>query len=672
MSSLLMSTKQKTMKTFFMIFLCCWGSVLLKGQSITSVTPNQNPVLGNTTLRVSISGSGTNFAVGSSTLTATGSNGTLYSSIDQSTLTNTSLEALIYIPCGVCGPVDLSLTTLLDGQMTYNNAFNITCPQLNPPQPNSATPGQTLTVGISGTNLNFTQGSNVWMYFYNSTNGQYIHPSQYTVANTDSVTINMTAPLNSCGGVYDIVLYPASNNSCPVFLDSAFSVNSNLGQITLVNPDTIQAGQTLPIGISGTGVNFNQGSLTVFFRNSATGVVYTPSSLPTVQSMDSLTINVAASNSICAGNYDVCVQATSNSCPICFDDGLYVASSANPPMITSVTTNPASSQGGQSLELTISGTNLNFSSGSSTFFYLSNNIRGYFVGTSSHTPNPLNPNETVARFNYVPQTCGTFDLFVNNQNTCNGTPLSYPNAVTINRTLNPELSYAVPVATPNPRQLRLSLAGTDIDFMQGSSTLSARLVHPTNGTILTAQSITPLTPSSVALVDFIVPNNVCGDFNLEILDVPTGCGGTTTVVYSRLLAVNSTNCHTPANFSPSGPTMASGNTHSQVLLEGEGAGETPTAEEANLLNQSDIHTALQVKVFPNPMQQQTNVLIQGKGEAAMTFVLYDLLGQVVQQKEVVVNESLTLQREQLPAGMYLYQVLDATGAPVHVGKLEMQ
>lgn len=667
-----MSTKQKPMKTFLMIFLCCWGSVLLKGQSITSVTPNQNPIVGNTTLRVSISGSGTNFAVGSSTLTATGSNGPLYSSIDQSTLTNTSLEALIYIPCGVCGPVDLSLTTLLDGQMTYNNAFNITCPQLNPPQPNSGTAGQTLTVGISGTNLNFTQGSNTWMYFYNSTNGQYIHPSQYTVDNTDSLTVNMTVPPSSCGGVYDIVLYPASSSSCPVFLDSAFTVNSNLGQITLVNPDTIQAGQTLPIGISGTGVNFNQGSLTVFFRNSTTGVVYTPNGLPTVQSMDSLTVNFAASNGICAGNYDVCVQPTSNSCPICFDDGLYVASSANPPVITSVTTNPASPQGGQSLELTISGTNLNFSSGSSTFFYLSNNSIGYLVGTSSHTPNPLNPNETVARFNYVPPTCGTFDLFVNNQNTCNNTSLSYPNAVTINSTLSPELFYVAPVATPNPRQLSLRLAGTDIDFMQGSSTLVARLVHPSNGTILNAQSITPLAPSSVALVDFIVPNNVCGDFNLEITNVPTGCGGTTTVVYNRLIAVNSTNCHTPANTIPNGHTIINNSTHSQTLLQGQGAGITPTEEVTLLEGSKQSKQALLVQVFPNPMNQYTNILIQGEGQANMTFVLYDLLGQVVQQKEVAINETLTLERGNLPAGMYLYQVLDATGASVHVGKLEMQ
>lgn len=655
-----------------MIFLCCWGSIVLKGQSITSVTTSSNPVYaGGTSLRVTISGSNTNFTTGSTTFATVTSNlGQLYTSIDHSVTTSTNLEILTYIPCGVCGSVDLSVTTAADGQLFYNNAFQVVCPQLNPLQPNTGAAGQSLSVGISGTNLNFTQGSQLWISLYNPSSNEYLQPSQYTIENADSATVNLNIPTNTCGGTFDLTV--SGSNACFTSLPNAFTITgSTQGQITQVNPDTIQVGQTLPVGISGTSMNFTQGSITVFFRDAQTGRAFYPNSLPIVHNTDSFTVSFTPPSGMCEGDYDVCVR-NSNTCLSCLDSALYVVNSTPPISITGVTTNPAPPIPGAPLEVTISGTNLSFLAGSNTYFNLVSNTTGHNVGTYNQRPNPANPNEIIASFNYLPVACGSFDLDVYQYNGCNNSTINYPNAVVVNSFLNPIIYSAVPVPSTTSGQLKLRLAGTDIDFSQGSSTLTARLVHPTNGTVIPAQSISSLWTSSWGLVEFTVPSTVCGDFILEFNNVSTGCGGTTTITYSRLVSVNALNCHTPTNTSPGGHTPAGGDTHSQSPLQAGGSKVTTSTEEANLLNQADLNKALQVKVFPNPMQQYTNILIQGEGQTNMTFVLYDLLGQVVQQKEIVTNETLTLQREQLPAGMYLYQVLDATGASLQVGKLEMQ
>ncbi|MGH1335479.1 MAG: T9SS type A sorting domain-containing protein [Aureispira sp.] len=760
-------------QTLLILVLCCWGSLFLKGQSINSVVPNQSPVLSGTILTVNISGSGTNFTAGSSTyVTAMTNNGLLYGQINQSTVTNTNLEVDFYVHCGVCGAVDLSVTTPIDGSMNYANAFSVSCPQITAVSPNTGSSGQSLSVGISGTNINFTQGSSTYLYFYNNSTGQYIYPSGYNGGTLDSTNINLNIPANSCGGSYDLVVYSNSNNSCSAFfpnalnvtgpqitavtpntgnsgqslsvgisganidftqgsntylyfynnstgqsiypsgynggtsdstninlniptnscggsydliiysnngcsavLPNAFNVTSNLGQITMVNPDTIQPGQTLPIQISGTGVDFTQGSLTVFFRNTISGNTYYPSNYNSILT-NSVTVDFSAPNAACAGDYDVCLRETASSCPICFSSGLYIDTPAVARSITNVTAMPSSQvQGGQPLTLSISGTGIDFTQGSGLYVYLVNSGTNNTVGTSTQTPNPLNPNQMMVTFNSIPYDCGTYDLKIYDINACNGGLLVYPNAVTVTSTLNPELVYAIPAPAPSQGQLRLRLSGLDIDFTQGSSMLSVRLISPSTGAILTGSNLLPASWSSAnAIVDFSPTASQCGYYNLEISNVPTGCGGTTTVTYSRLIGVNIANC---GNNTPFQTVL---NTHSvrstPITTRPRVNSETNTpigVDDLQILNDSKLGSdQLSVQAFPNPMNQHTSILVQGESQQVLNFALYDMLGQVVKQTSFKVNETLSINRDNLPAGMYVYRVLDATGKPLHVGKLEMQ
>lgn len=661
-------------QTLLIFFLCCWGGVLLKGQSISSVVPNQNPIFSGTTLTLTISGNGTNFAAGSSTyVTASNANSgaTIYGQVNQNTLTNTSMEVDFYVPCGVCGSVDLSVTTPVDGTLSYNNAFTVTCAQITGLSPNTGNPGQNLSVGISGTNMNFGQGSSTWAYFYNPTTGDYIYPSGNNGGTTDSTNINFNIPSNSCGGSYDVIVYP-NYNSCSVFLPNAFNVNNTNGQITMVNPDTIQPGQTLPIVISGTGVNFLQGSLSVFFRNSSTGATFYPSSYNNIQT-NSVNVDVTTSNGICVGSYDVCVRETASSCPICFEDGLYVDGPSVAASITNVVSTPSPVQAGQPLVLTISGTGVNFGQGSNLYFSLVNTSTGNSIGTSYSIPNFGNPNETDAYFGVVPLDCGSYDLNIYGADPCGGTVLTYANAITVNNTLNPRIYSAIPLFNQSVSQLRVRLSGADIDFFQGSSTLSVRLVNPATGAVITGSNINPNTFFNfVATVDFATTANDCGYYDLEISNVPTGCGGTTTILSNRRVGVNLRTCTNNSSYL-SNLTVHTGGSGPLAPKANGGTDGQSAIDDLQELNAGNLTAdQLSVQVFPNPMDQEANILVQGEGQQVLNFALYDLLGQLVKQTQFEVNETLQVNRENLPAGMYIYRILDTTGNPLHVGKLEMK
>lgn len=68
----------------------------------------------------------------------------------------------------------------------------------------------------------------------------------------------------------------------------------------------------------------------------------------------------------------------------------------------------------------------------------------------------------------------------------------------------------------------------------------------------------------------------------------------------------------------------------------------------------------EIRVFPNPMQQETMVHIPAEiGE--VTFRLYDSVGKELRRMEGISAKRFSFQREQLPAGMYIYRIEDELG-----------
>jgi hypothetical protein len=78
---------------------------------------------------------------------------------------------------------------------------------------------------------------------------------------------------------------------------------------------------------------------------------------------------------------------------------------------------------------------------------------------------------------------------------------------------------------------------------------------------------------------------------------------------------------------------------------------------APLSTENQIAEKMEMTVSPNPMSSQTVISFYGeKTEGAMNLYLYDMTGRLLRQQQTLSNSSFVLNREQLPAGMYLIRI----------------
>jgi N-acetylneuraminic acid mutarotase len=90
-------------------------------------------------------------------------------------------------------------------------------------------------------------------------------------------------------------------------------------------------------------------------------------------------------------------------------------------------------------------------------------------------------------------------------------------------------------------------------------------------------------------------------------------------------------------------------------------------EFSPLVGIEDENEKQQVSIYPNPLHTSASIMIAGaKPGASYTMSIYDLQGKKV--REVEMNASMTLQREELSQGTYIYSISSET-ANVAAGRL---
>src|SRR5437870_92922 len=78
-----------------------------------------------------------------------------------------------------------------------------------------------------------------------------------------------------------------------------------------------------------------------------------------------------------------------------------------------------------------------------------------------------------------------------------------------------------------------------------------------------------------------------------------------------------------------------------------------------------------VRMIPNPIHTSSTIVIQNvTGKSDYTFALYELLGNEVKRIEIrkAVSE---LKRDDLPSGIYFYNIISKEGEKIGNGKLVM-
>ena len=289
----------------FLVLLLVICAPAISAQGLVRITPDC--AIAGQTLDVTITGMGTKFTDGlfnQGSMTSgqlSLSIPTFYqgSSTDEevnalNVINDTLIIANITVPdSAISGLWDVYLSYATSGSGAYNyvleGAFYVSNP--NEPKiidvtPNTALPGQTLDVTITGLGTRFTEGSftqGSWtndvyvdMYIPTYFQGSPWMPIVNTVTVIDNTTLmaNITVPDSVITGlgVVQVSYYTQSSESYNFAMVDAFSVtNANEPKIIDVTPGTAVSGQTLDVTITGMGTRFTEG---VFTQGSVTSDVW--------------------------------------------------------------------------------------------------------------------------------------------------------------------------------------------------------------------------------------------------------------------------------------------------------------------------------------------------------------------------------------------------------------
>jgi hypothetical protein len=503
---------RKILLTLMQVFL----PIFVFSQNLASIIPNSANA--GQTLNVTITGTNTHFNQGSGTYINFGFNqgsGTiLVNSLN--ILSNTSILANITVPSNTyTGDYDIYAYNDIDGYLSLNNGLYVN--GLSPLSlisisPNSANAGQTLNVTITGTNTHFSQGSETFIDFgFNQGSGTTVVNSLNILSNT-SILANITVPPNTYTGDYDVSAYNYIDGY--LSLNNGFYVNGlTPPSLVSISPNNANAGQTLNVTITGTNTHFSQGSGTFidfdfgFNQGSGTTVVNSLNIL----SNTSILANITVPPNTYTGDYDVYAYNSTDGY-LSLNNGFYV-NGITPPSLVSIS--PNSANAGQTLNVTITGTNTHFSQGSGTFIDFD---FGFNQGSGTTVVNSLNilSNTSILANITVPPNTYTGDYDVYAYNYIDGY-LSLNNAFYVNGITPPSLVSISPNNANAGQTLNVTITGANTHFSQGSGTYIDFGFGFNQGSGTTVvNSLNILSNSSILANITVPPNTFVGDYDVYV------------------------------------------------------------------------------------------------------------------------------------------------------------
>lgn len=339
---------------------------------------NLSPASGNAgqTLDVTITGTNTHF---------TDPNGTeLYFGFGQGSSTtyinsltvnsDVSMTANITIPLATAtGNYSVQPINSIDGiiePMDFH--VNGITSALSSISPNSAVPGQTLDVTITGTDTHFADASSNNVHFLISQGSGTINVNSVTPVNNTTLTVNITVSPDTYTGSYGVSV--SNNLDLSMSLYEVFNITGlTPAQITSIYPNQAAAGQTINMLVSAANSSFTQttNAIDIGF---GTGVG--------INSVDVFNDSLLLANVTVPSNaspgYKLVKVINSVNGTMTKSNGMLVTGTTvvSGGQFFSISPNTASA--GQTLSVTITGTNTLFTQASTTSLY---------VGLESSNPN---------------------------------------------------------------------------------------------------------------------------------------------------------------------------------------------------------------------------------------------------------------------------------------------
>jgi hypothetical protein len=349
-------------------------------------------------------------------------------------------------------------------------AITVSAQSLISISPSTGAAGQSVSVTITGSGTSFGNFTQVALNL--GTN--IVTASDIEVVSPTEIAATLNIPSTVASGDYTLI----ANSGLDILqLPGAFTITGGNGtapSIVSVSPNTGAKGQTLLVTITGANTSFNQSTSTIVTFLAAGVPIVATAVVPL--SKTKLTCLLTIPANAAAGVHSL-VMTTSNN-GILMKAGTFTVTGSggnNSPKITSVAPNTGAR--GQTLNVTITGSNTQFIQSSNTTVSLFNGgspINANFAFATSNT--------SIAANFTIPSTAtlGMADVEVttSNQGTitlANGFTITQGNSGT------PELVSVSPPFGSRGQTLDVTITGANTSFQQGSNTVGVYLFNQATG-----------------------------------------------------------------------------------------------------------------------------------------------------------------------------------------------
>ncbi|MES2559072.1 MAG: T9SS type A sorting domain-containing protein [Bacteroidota bacterium] len=383
--------------------------------------------------------------------------------------------------------------------------------------PSTGAVGTTVPVTITGSRTTFTNTTNFALSL-----GTSVIPLTNVVAlSATSATASVVIPANAASGAYTLVA--VMGLSLPLQLPGAFTVTGGapVAGLVSISPNSGNKGQSLLVTITGVNTNFTQSSSTTVTLTSMGGGG-TPIVTPTAfaQSNTTLRTLISIPSTATAGAYAL-VVSTSNDGTLILPNAFTVGGgTSSTPKLSTIT--PSSAKRGQTLNVTITGTNTSFMQSSDvtvSLFSAGSPLAANFAFANSNTS--ITANFTIP----VNQTLGLHDLYVlSTEDGLLSLPASFNVTSTGGGGGTPELVSVSPPYGHKGQTLNVTITGTNTRFMQGSQALAIYNnndgVEATSQTVISDTEIIGVFSIPATWTNGLYTIGVMNDMN-EILELPS-------------------------------------------------------------------------------------------------------------------------------------------------------
>lgn len=359
------------MKTLFTLLILCMSSVMSFAQSIQSVFPAE--VRRNMYVPLELFGKNT-FFLSSTSLTITfqcASDGSVFTATDIVAGTNTYCSGPVRIPATATpGLYNVSITTTNQGTLIKNNAFLVNFdppfPEISSISPTMAGNGDYVAITISG---RYTQFLSASLFISLQGNFNNIFADSFVVFNDTTLEAFFAIPVAASSDTCAVTM---TTDFEYVILPSAFIIDGLNPDILSISPNSANNGTHVDITVKTTETMFTvapivgvtlQGPIPIF---------------PTSISVTNDTLLVASFDipqRILSGVFDVALYSNGVHTT---EPGAFTINGINP-ILTGVS--PAQGTQGQTMDITVSGTEMYYTLGSTIEFGMYDSSGFYISGT---------------------------------------------------------------------------------------------------------------------------------------------------------------------------------------------------------------------------------------------------------------------------------------------------